>query len=532
MNLYSRASSIIFIALLWAADPLFSQISRPKTFGLSSSEYPETPLPPSNSVSHIETEGTTIWLGTSNGVGKSIDGARSWQLFRGDPAFSNDGIFSIAVSAETVWTSTGFEKDLDEGSVQTGSGYAFSTNGGTDWHHIPQTLDERGDSIISYGINDSLWILPVVVPEQNVTFDVALSPGTVWIASWASGLRKSTDNGQTWQRIILPFDSRNSITPQDTLWSYASSDTMHLRRIFSRFDPRRNNNFLAFSVLAIDSDTIWCGTAGGVNKSTDGGLSWTKFSHRNQSAPIMGNWVIAIDEQPLADHRRIWITNWKAEDLDEQFGVSYTDDGGRSWTNLLHGVRAYDFAFKDSVAYIAAEDGIYRTSDGGLSFVKISRIVDSENRRTIGSASVFSVGVFGDTVLVGTSDGIALTIDNATHLFGELWTIRQTYQPLRSPEDSYAYPNPFNPRFEGTRLHYAAPAGGGSQSEISIQIFDFGMNRVRTLINKASRSPGAEHDEYWDGTNDDGRLVANGVYFYRIETTSGEPKFGKILVLQ
>ncbi len=38
--------------------------------------------------------------------------------------------------------------------------------------------------------------------------------------------------------------------------------------------------------------------------------------------------------------------------------------------------------------------------------------------------------------------------------------------------------------------------------------------------------------DYWDGTDDAGQMVPNGVYFYRIEKDSGDPFFGKILVLK
>src|ERR1041385_4643861 len=195
-------------SLVCCQQELVAQSKFLKHFSLTQSS---SSLPPSNSVSHISIQDSTMWIGTSNGVGKSTNSGRTWESFRTNPAFANNGIFAITTNNDTVWASTGYDKEVSESSVQTGSGYAFSTDAGLAWQHINQTLDQRGDSIISYGINDSLWFLPVVVPEQNVTFDISLSPGTVWVAGWASGLRKSTDNGQTWQRIILPPDNRSDI---------------------------------------------------------------------------------------------------------------------------------------------------------------------------------------------------------------------------------------------------------------------------------------------------------------------------------
>jgi hypothetical protein len=58
------------------------------------------------------------------------------------------------------------------------------------------------------------------------------------------------------------------------------------------------------------------------------------------------------------------------------------------------------------------------------------------------------------------------------------------------------------------------------------------MNRIRTLLNEAARPAGTELDELWDGSNDAGSTVANGVYFYRIDVNSDEPLYGKIVVMQ
>jgi hypothetical protein len=47
------------------------------------------------------------------------------------------------------------------------------------------------------------------------------------------------------------------------------------------------------------------------------------------------------------------------------------------------------------------------------------------------------------------------------------------------------------------------------------------------------RRGGVESDDIvWNGTNDDGRTVANGVYFYRIELDSGDDLWGKVVVIR
>jgi hypothetical protein len=81
-------------------------------------------------------------------------------------------------AGDTVWASTGYSKDVDGSSVQTGSGYTYSTDLGATWASRPQTLDGRGDSMAPYGAN-TVKFLPIVVNEQNVTFDLSLSDETI-----------------------------------------------------------------------------------------------------------------------------------------------------------------------------------------------------------------------------------------------------------------------------------------------------------------------------------------------------------------
>jgi hypothetical protein len=473
-------------------------------------------LPPSNSVSHISTDGTSLWIGTGKGLARSINGGKSWESFRSNPEFASRGIFAVDLQGNTIWASTGYTQDVDGQGVQTGTGYTFSTDNGSTWIHLPQPLDGNGDSVVSYGSN-TVKFLPIVVPEQNVTFDVDLIDSVVWIASWSSGIRKSTDMGQTWQRVVLPSQNRNTIDTSDALGDY-------------HVDPRKDNNFLGFSVFAQNDSVIWAGTAGGINKSTNGGLSWSKFTSLNQQEHILGNWVIAIQGQPLDSVYRLWCTNWKADlDPNEQYGISYTDDGGRIWKNFLQGIKSYDLAFKDSIAYVATDEGVFRTSDGGRSWNQSGTIIDKTTGQRITSKSFFSVGVIGDTVYCGTDDGLVTTIDNAIHPFGETWQVHRAYTPVGATTTTYSYPNPFSPNQEIVRLHYGT---GGVPSSVTIEIFDFGMNRVRTVVKDAQRSGAQEYDEIWDGRDDAKNQVTNGVYFYRVVLNSGDPIWGKVMVLE
>jgi len=72
-----------------------------------------------------------------------------------------------------------------------------------------------------------------------------------------------------------------------------------------------------------------------------------------------------------------------------------------------------------------------------------------------------------------------------------------------------AYPNPFNP---STKIAFSVPAGGG---RVDLKIFDLSGRLVRTLV--SGEQPGGHHTAVWAGRSDEGRPVASGTYFYRLQ---------------
>jgi hypothetical protein len=295
---------------------------------------------------------------------------------------------------------------------------------------------------------------------------------------------------------------------------------------------RESNNHKVFSVYASDDTTIWVGTAGGINKSTDGGLSWRKFSHQNQVYPISGNFVVALKELCWNNHRIIWAATVNANDPDEVKGVSYSEDGGATWKTTLLGEWVHNFAVKDSIVYVAADAGLFRSSDYGNSWIRSGSIYDSDNLQRFVSTECYGVGIKGDTVWCGGPEGTAYTIDSPSQTFGSKWHIFRSAEQVGRRQNTYSFPNPFAPDDEPARLHYSLNIDGVGIRNVSIHIFDYGMLPVRTLIQNASRQIGREYDEIWDGKDDNRSIVANGVYFYRIEITDQAPMWGKILVLR
>lgn len=70
------------------------------------------------------------------------------------------------------------------------------------------------------------------------------------------------------------------------------------------------------------------------------------------------------------------------------------------------------------------------------------------------------------------------------------------------------YPNPFNPV---TTISYNIPNAG----HVSVEIYNIAGQKVKTLVNE-NQSAGA-NSVIWNGTNDNGKTVASGVYMYKIK---------------
>ena len=485
-------------------------------------------MPRTNSINDILVRQDSVWLGTESGLSLTVNSGLSWTNFSNTAMFDNKAISAIAINNNFIWVAIGYSTIQNGESFQTGGGLDYSTDGGLTWSFTPQPKDSGTVDTLMYG-NNKIRALDVTVNPQNITFDIAITKNAVWIASWAGMLRKSTDLGNTWTRVILPPDSLDSIKPTDSL-NYA----FDLSNSAGKLGLSANNNHLLFSVYTSDDSTIWAGTAGGINKSTDGGISWRKYSHRNQAQSISGNFVVALKEQRWNNRRIMWAATVNAVDPDETKGVSYSEDAGETWKTTLLGEWAHNIAVNEAgnVVYIATDNGLFRSSDFGESWMRSGTIYDPTNLQRFVSSECFCVGVKGDTIWFGGPEGIAYTIDSPFQQFGSSWHIFRTAEQVGNKKFTYAFPNPFAPSNESVRLHYSLSADPTGTQEVSISIFDYAMFPVRTLIQKAPRLNGREYDEIWNGRDDNHSIVANGVYFYRVEIGDQSPLWGKILVLR
>ena len=525
MNIRKRAISfILFIAVAAApaAEVAQAQDKSDSAMNLNVSDLSEFGIL-NNSIANLHAESSKIWVGPF--LNYSADGGATWYVPETDSLFgTSNRLFSIDVEGDVVVAGLGRSDQTGGDNVQTAAGFLISEDGGETFSYRFPQLDAPEDDTQVYGIS-ILPALPVIVPQQSPPFDIDFdsATGDIFVAGWASGIRRSSDMGRTWTRVVLPPDVLSFITPGEP---YSFS-----------VEPQRGGsgslNHMGFAVLAGSDGLIWAGTAGGLNRSDDGGYRWQRFNANGTASSLTGDWIISIEEQVLDSGPVVWTASWNTSDSGGgtgQFGVTFTRDAGQTFVQTLLGERVYDFAFDDEVVYAAAENGLFISSNFGRSWDSINQFRDQtiSNRLVRPGSSVFSVEVENGVLWVGTSDGLLKSLDG-----GQTWSIFRVNVPLHASEsggsvpdvDAYAYPNPFS-RGEDVfvRIKYELDSSGS----VDINIYDFGMNLVRQI---SESSVSGIYESLWDGTDDRGVRVANGTYFYEIK--SGGSRFrGKILVIE
>ncbi len=492
---------------------------------------------PSNNISHIKLgRDGRVWVATGHGLAASTDGV-SFTSFERVPQFRYNDFPGLDVKGDTVWSALVYTDTRDIGgestNTPTGGGYTYSFDNGQTWRYAPASLDlpnndRPADSLDYCGVK--VAVLPIIVPQQNVSYDLAVGDTAVWVASWSAGIRWRSLRGadSTWHRVLLPLAGRDSLVCGDP----ANRTTLNRPATDAKgaaqpplYDPRQQINLLGFAICLASDGSIYAGTAGGINRSTDGGRSWRNFRHLNQPQPISGDFVVAIREQPL--NGWIWAATWRAEGASEDYGVSWTTNGGVSWTTALTGHKINEIAFDGQAVYAAGDDGLFISTDGGHTWTTQTAFADADGGTGLRPGALYAVeGVATNAVWVGADNGLLRSTDG-----GRTWRIDRRAEPLASSGPAgYAFPNPFAPDDDRLiRFQYRLPQPGN----VTIRVFNFAMQSVRTVVSGAARPAGEQTDPVgWDGRDGLGGRVANGTYFYAITTDGQAPIWGKVLVIE
>ena len=308
----------------------------------------------------------------SGGLWKTVNAGASWT-----PIFEKQGSVSMgAVTLDpkdpnTVWLGTGEQNNVR--SSLYGDGVYRSKDGGATWEHM--------------GLKESRHIGRILVHpnDSNTVYVAAL--GSLWGPGEERGLYRTRDGGKTWTRLLRPSQFTGVVEvamhPTNPNILYAATFQRERRQwsmigggteggLWRSTDggdtwTRVGNGFPTNAVGRVGvtfcpgkPDMMYAtavGPDGGTFRSTDGGTSWERRNKEIQSHWYYGE--IFCDQM---NPERIYVPTTP---------LSRSDDGGKSFTNVLKGqVHADNHTMwinpKDSDHLILGNDGgMYTSRDGG-----------------------------------------------------------------------------------------------------------------------------------------------------------------------
>ncbi len=367
------------------------------------------------------TNNRIIYAGTAGGgVWKSTNGGASFN------SIFDDHIQSIGVVKvdphdpdNTIWVGTG--ETWTRNSVSIGDGVYKSTDGGSNWKKMPLKGSERVSNIIIHPENKDV----VYVGEL----------GALWGDSEDRGVFKTTDGGQSWEKIFY-IDQKTGC-----------ADLV--------VDP--NNPDILYASMWEFRRTAWSfnsgGTKSGLFKSTNGGKTWSKI-HNGYPSGKLGRIAVAV--APSDSNILYSVIETEKEETN---GLYRSDDAGASWKKLNgdFGLVVRPFYFSRIVVDpknpdVLVKGGLFGSisRDGGKTFKNPGRmhadihdilfdINDSDRMYFATDGGVYRTWDGGNTLDIVSNLPVSqfyhISIDNAEpyNIYGGLQDNGSWYGPSNSP---------------------------------------------------------------------------------------------------
>ncbi len=457
-------------------------------------------------------------------VSRSTDLGNNWSIFTIPNSNSSDKPHSKIDNSCTSIYSGRIYCAWDVASIL----FTYSTDNGTNWKTPLITLP---GSSPGHGV--------------NITTDNAGNVYVIWpIAGRAplpyNALRftKSSDGGDTWSTpttITLQYTAQKSASGWPSMAVNMQDGTLYL--VYSGFVPPPQNNYDVFLKKSIDGGLTWSGETVvnqvRTNNQTFPWISCDPMSGYNQNSGYLA--CIYYDSR---------------EGVNNAY-VSISTNSGTSWCDMKVSTVDVGNATGNGSDYIGIEfnKGIvypiwtrnigsltYRTQIYPFDVIQRNLTVHDENYsgfNLIQSANTITayniILSSGSNVTYKTINSITLlpgfiTNDNSyfsadvfhCQNYNTHENIVQNNQVEPSKKDNTAplefslsqnYPNPFNPV---TSIKYSLKY----DSYVTIKIYNIIGQLVRILVDNLESKGYMEI--IWDGTNEYGKQVSSGIYFYKL----------------
>ncbi len=303
-----------------------------------------------NAVAFHGSDTNTIYVGSpAGGIWKTTDGGKTWSPkgdFLGNSAVSH--IVIHPTNKNIVYFASG---DWD-GKNNHSIGVFKSTDAGETWN--PTGL--------RFGVTEKKLISKLLIDPNN--------PETIF-ATTKGSIEKSTDGGMSWDPV---FNPDTSSLYNDIQYKTGSSNTIYVTNNRGEFIVSKDNGNTwkivakpgqgRLDIAQSDNDPnliLSLDFTGAINKSVDGGNTWTELSYINQfDSQSEFNMTIAIS--PIDKNLVIvgGVEGWRSR------------DGGKTWHHYLNGywVKGLPYFYVHSdhhdMVFIPNSNILFSANDGGL----------------------------------------------------------------------------------------------------------------------------------------------------------------------
>jgi photosystem II stability/assembly factor-like uncharacterized protein len=231
----------------------------------------------------------------NGGVWKSDDYGRTWNPIFDHESTQSVGAIAVAPSdPKIIYVGSG--EGLHRPDLSVGNGIYKSTDAGKTWAHL--------------GLSDGQQIPSVAIDPRDPNKVFAAVLGHPYGPSADRGLYRSTDGGQTWQRILAKDENTGA---SDVVIDPANPNIVYASMWEAREGPWEDNN-------------TFNGTNGGLFKSTDGGDTWHPLTNGLPEDLAQINIAIAPSEP-----KRIYATVGMSSG---KLGTYRSDDAGETWSQI------------------------------------------------------------------------------------------------------------------------------------------------------------------------------------------------------
>src|SRR6202167_4774282 len=189
----------------------------------------------------VPTQPNTFYIGVNNGgVWKSTDFGNTWQPIFDDQPTGSIGSVAVAPSDPNI-IYVGSGEGLQRPDLSTGDGMYKSADAGKTWKHL--------------GLRDGQQISGIAIDPRDPNRVFAAVLGHPYGPNEERGVFRSTDGGQSWQKIIYKDENTGA---SDVEIDPSNPDIIYASMWEVREGPWEDGNEVN-------------GTGGGLFKSTDGG---------------------------------------------------------------------------------------------------------------------------------------------------------------------------------------------------------------------------------------------------------------------